>query len=266
VHVLGLVPAKLRFVYHDASADPLAPERCEIPAARQAELARAGFERLGYTLAVLAMNGAELVHEIWMGSDGRVLVELEARSGRADLVTLFEDGTIVKTIERQPLLDWIFAAPGTTMRARDRVLHASVGGPLERVIARHAARVAEVEKRAAVFACTTMQGHFASRLRIAELRDARMYLHLVLAVVIAVVVAIASAIALRHALGYPQHPPPPVRLMLVVAAFIVMIPAHFVAKWFVAPYVVPWFAGPPPSPASELFARAKDVPPGRVYR
>lgn len=259
-------PGPLSFDYFDASDDPLARRAAATPPEVLDALETLGCVCVGHALAVLRLNGIELVTEVWRTPDERALIELEPRTGRAELATWFADGTIVRTLQRPTWWQWIHAAPGARNHPADRHASAAYVGTLPGVAARHRARVAEMEGRAGgVVPAADLRAHFAMRRRAAELRDARMVPQLTLALVMAVALGLAGALATLRALKGAGPSPPGAAVLAVLAAHLVAIPVHYVAKWFVAPWVVRLRRGPPARPAADMLAQA-DVPRGRLRR
>jgi hypothetical protein len=255
---------KLVWDYFDASDDPLAQGRCEVPDTVTVTLDRLGFERLGHALAVFRMNRMELVHEVWTSDDGVTLAEVTASSGRVSLLTLFEDGTIVKTSVRPPLFDWIYSAPGTRWPRAAQLTHAYVTGPLDDVLARHRDRVAETKKTP--IPATMMQTYFAMRIRQGELLVATIYPQLMVAIVLSTVLSLAITLPFLRVYVHRHGKSPGAVLLAMIGATIVLLPTQHVAKWFIAPYIVRLRSGPPPRDAETLCAVASEVPSGRVYR
>lgn len=257
-------PNPRTFDYFDASDDPLARQTAATPAAVLDALESLGCVELGHALAVFRLNGVELVTPVWRSADARTQVELEARTGRADLTTLFADGTVVKTLQRPPWPQWIHVAPGVRHHPRDRHVCAAFPGTLGGVMARHRARVAELEAAGGVVVpATEMRVHFALRRRAAALRDARMDAQLTLAIVFAAALAVAASVLTLRALG--DRPALAVALLATLAALLVGIPAHYASKWFVAPVIVRLRPGPPPRAADAMLAEP-EVPTRRLRR
>ncbi len=259
-------PGSLTFDYFDASEDPLARRAADTPPEVIDALDILGCVHLGYALAVLRLNGHELVTDVWRTADARVLVELEARTGRAEFATWFADGTIVRTLQRPSWWQWIHMAPGTRNHPRDRLTSAAYLGTIGGVAARHRMRVAEVEREGAtVVEATELRVHFAMRQRAAELRDARIRGQFALATAMAVALGLVGAWVTVKTLKGDGPPPPGAALLALLAAHLVAMPAHYVAKWFVAPWMVRLRPGPPARTAAEMLAGA-EVPRGRVRR
>lgn len=253
--------------YFDASRDPHAQERCHIPKQTTETLTAAGFERVGCALAIYRLNGAELVHEIWGSADGFVLAEVIARTGRIELVTLLEDGLILKTAMRPPWFEWILVAPGMRAHRLDRYVYQAVGGSFATVHARHLERVSASGQRT-VAGLEPMLTHFATRLRIAELRDTRVPRQFALSwwVGVPLGMLLAFAIVGRH---HFNHRLPPLSVIVMLDAMMLApcaLVATVIARVFITPEIVRMRPGPPALPATELVERASNVPQGRVYR
>ncbi len=261
-----MTPGSLTFDYFDASDDPFARRAADTPPDVTDALDILGSVHLGYALAVLRLNGCELVTEVWRTADARALVELEAHTGRAEFATWFADGTIVRTVQRPPWWQWIHAAPGTRNHPRDRLTTAACVGTIAGVAARHRARVAELERDGAtVVDATDLRAHFAMRRRAAELRDARTGMQLALATAIAVAMGLVAASVTVETVRGAGPLPPGAALLALLAAHLMAIPAHYAAKWFVAPWMVRLRPGPPARAATEMLA-GTEVPRGRMRR
>jgi hypothetical protein len=261
----GFVPERdqLRWDYLDVSADPHAWECAELREGLQHDLVMGGFKPLGCVCAVLRWNGTQLIDQVWVGDGGRVMVT--ARDG-AELATLFEDGSVVKTAMRMPMRATLAnAVPKYHRDARHE--HELVSGTIEIVLARHRERVAPFEKESPVVLVTSMREYFAARLRAAELRDWRMRPQFVIALWIAlacswagVVGVFVSMIAKRH-----HHASVlPVALTAFLAGVIAYLPGHLLANLWLAPLIMRFRRGPAPRPAAELLEMADLVEKGRL--
>jgi len=269
-----LVPDReqLQWEYFDVSDDLRARAvfdmlRQEHPEAIR-ELAQAGFRPIGRALGVIRGNRASVLSEVWVGDDGRMLASVGPRGG-SELGTLFEDGTIVKTAERPPLLDWLTIGMEVAPRQRGSGHYfRTVPGDFGERMASHRALVARFERGSPVVREGSMKVHFAMRLRVAELRDARIRAQQMLTLWVGVLLGAAfavGAILVRHRL-YGRLSFGATELVGLSASLVASVPAYYAAKWWLAPALVRLRRPPPPRPAAELLAMAERVQPGSVRR
>jgi hypothetical protein len=261
------------FDYFDVTDDPHAWRDSAMGYELERELRDAGFAPLGVAKAVLRRDGQTFVNQVWVSDDGRVMTK-----DWAELATLFEDGTIVKTMRRP---SWGFFLTILTMQWRlrmhraDRHSHAFVAGPLTSVLAAHRARVAAFEKESPVVLARSMTEHFAVRLRDAELREARRrpldLVALVLTSVTSMALAFLPVLWLLRATGWHARRLGPKLLvtfeltaLIMVGIFIAALPLRYVTTTWIGPWLVRLRPGPPPRPAAALIELARDVPSGTL--
>lgn len=258
------------FDYFDISDDPRAWRESALSYPLERELRDAGFAPLGVAKAVVRGTTQTFVTEVWVSDDGRVMT-----NGWPELVTLFEDGTIVRTMRH---LSWWFTLKmrwRLQMHRADRHPQAFVAGPLSAVLEAHRARVATFEKETPVVVVRSMTEHFAVRLREAELRDARHRprdrVALVLTSFFSLALAILPVLWLLQSVGWhARNLGPRLRIafelsaLITLGIFISALPLRYVMTTWVAPWLVRLRPGPPPRPASAWIELARDVPSGTL--
>jgi hypothetical protein len=258
-----------RFEYADVSADPLASTWSRMPLEVSAALDELGFERLGFSLALLPRRRLHLVHEVRVSSDGTTQAVGSSGSPAVELVSLLEDGTVLKTVPRPPPAIWRKLGPGMKARPADRHDYEAIDADLAGVLARHRERVAELAlaRGSAAVPLTSMIAHFAIRLRSAELLRARIPWQIGISFALTAIPASAASIGITlHFYQLERSLEPGVMLLCILASMIVFIPMLPLCLWYVAPHLARWVRAPEPAYAFELMQRAKGVPSGRLPR
>jgi hypothetical protein len=241
-----------------------APDWADVSEDRQLAVSRLRFTLLGYAHAWLRSRGQHLVHEVWVSPD-RLSQAVMTGSEQLELVTLFEDGTVIKTILRPDLATWLFMAPGMRAHSADRHSTRSVAGEPADVFRRHVERIEQHEQQHGVrpVPVESMCVHFATRIRARDLLNARFAWHFTIAHVMGGVGAFVAVIAV-NVRGMLSHGPdfPTSWRAIVLAAPLAMIAtllSYGMGLWFIAPTLVRLRPGPPPLPAAELMDRAQQV-------
>lgn len=257
--------SKSAFEYADVSDDPDAPLWANVPTDVRAAMIRLGFEALGHAHAWHRQGRVHLVHEVRVSENLRTQAVLGASDPTIELASLFEDGTIVKTILRPSKASWMLLAPGMAYDRRDRFFFEAVDGAAADVLRRHQQRLDERvrDTGGCTVALDSMRAHFAIRLRSAELMNAKLPAQIGLSAGAAVacgVLAIIGLTALVVSRFGTDVSVPLLALLGVLAAGIVMIPVFKAMLWWIAPYVVRFWPGPAPSSARELWSRASAIP------
>jgi hypothetical protein len=240
-----------------------------MPPVLEQELRDEGFAPLGVAKAVLRANKHTLVAQIWVADGGRVMT-----NGVNELVTLFEDGTIVKTSRRLSLSFQMTVWWRLRMHRADRHPHAWISGRLAALLAAHRERVALFEKETPVVVARSMTEHFAVRLRDAELREARQWPTHLLALWMTGILSCALAwlpvIWLRmHGWRARAHGPKllvvaELTALLFVGMFIAALPLRYLTVNVVAPWIMTLRPGPPPRPAAAWMELARAVPSAKL--
>ncbi len=248
------------FDYSDVSRDPFAAQHCAVPDAQTWELEDAGFSILGHARAVLRAGNAELLHQVWRSGDQTTLAEV-AGAFPVELVSLFDDGRIVLTAELSPeRRDRMLLAPVTRDRSSDGLSQVRIPGSFADVWERHRARIAAVGR--APVRIEDMRGHFATRLRRADLMAPRVREQIGLGVVITV----AAFAAVQAAVGPERYYAlRPVWAFLLVSSVSAMALNLFATLW-IAPMLLRLRPTGKLPNAHELLARAEEVPKGSLPR
>ncbi len=205
------------------------------------------------------------MHEVRVSPDNRSQAVLGSRNPSLELVTLFEDGAVLRTMLRPSKAVWRVMAPG--MRAHPADLHEieAVDGELLAVVRRHEERVDDREREAGVrpVAMDSMRAHLAVRLRSSELLNARFPAQFAISGAVAVAAGLFTAAVL---MAFSMMKLAPRAFPLTIAVWtglgtaIVVLPVFRVTLLWVAPYIVRLRPGPSPRLASELMAEAGEVP------
>lgn len=253
------------FEYADVSADPRARFWADVPAELRRELARLDFESLGYAHAFQPRTRAHMVHEVQVSSDARTQAVLNAYAPQAELVTLFEDGSIVKTQQRPPLSTWLLMSPGMGGHRDDLVFHEAVPGDVGALVRRHDERIDSRERNHGIrpVAMDSMCAHFAVRFRTLELLSARLPTQFTLSACLAIASQVVAAlwifrIALRR-FG-PETSRVWVALLAGLGGIITMLGVFQLTLYWIAPYLLRLRRGPSPATANVLLERAAAVP------
>ena len=265
-----MIPTReqLHWDYFDVSDDPRARHACNAWHREHGDvviaLESAGFRPIGRALGVLHGDRARMLSEIWVEDGGRTMISL-GPGGSVEMGTLFEDGTLVKTGERPPLVTWLTEAVGVGARMRGcRHDYETAPGGFADVLARHRARIEPFERESPVVCADTMKAHFAMRLRVSELRDARMRPQLVIAFWLrrALAIGFGLGVMLVRRAMYGRSSVLVAEIAGLSGWLVAVIPASRVSKWWLAPLLVRLGRAPAPRPAAELLAMAERVPSG----
>ncbi len=257
----GLVPKpeEIQWDYFEASRDPRARSACAVPDGVRDELLAAGFRPLGHVRAVLRARGVEIFNAVWKDEDGRIFAALGA-AGDVELGTLFEDGTLVKTLQGT-IGHWFGAGAGVLQHWRGtRHFYELVGGPFAVVLERHRERI-NAEPVPVVTGALNV--HLAMRLRVAELRDARIRKQMILtfwltAFLSTVFMCGAAVVCLRT---HPRHLALAMELVCLTAFVVALLPSNRAASWWISPWLVLHFHRPPPlRTAKSLLEQAEAIP------
>jgi hypothetical protein len=244
----GLVPKReeIQWEYFDASRDPRARSTCAVPDSVRDELLALGFRPLGHARAVLRARSVEIFNAVWKDEDGRVFASLGA-AGEVELGTLFEDGTLVKTLQGT-LGHWFDEGAGVLQHwPGTQHFYELAEGPVAAVVERHRERVKSIEKTAPVVS-GAMKVHFAMRLRVAELRDARIREQMILTLWLTFLLSTAFTVGAEIVWlrTHARHSPGVVALICVAAFLVARLPANRAARWWISPWLVLHFRRPPP--------------------
>jgi hypothetical protein len=254
------------FEYADVSEDPNASSWADIPTVLRREIGRLDFVQLGYAHAWHRKHHAHLVHEVFVSADARTQAVVHAQAPHVELITLFGDGSIVKTQQRPPTSTWVLMAPGMGAHRADGLLFESVDGDASTMVRRHEERVRVHELAANVptVRMDSMQAHFAVRLRAAELLNARFPLQFGLAIALAFATQVVGSYFVlsfaRSRLG-PDAPRLWLALLAALGGTIAALGVFQLVLYWAAPYGLRWARpGPPRVGATTLLERAAEVP------
>lgn len=253
------------FDYYDLSNDEAAWQLTTLDEDDEVALRHARFRPLGVVRAVLrARSSRKITSQIWVSEDGHVMVD-----GGAELATLFEDGSIVKT-NRRPA--WSFfdrVAWQIRSHPSDRHPHVLVDGSFSDRLAVHREQIARFQKESPVVVADSMTHHFAARMRDAELRISRQRPEEIIVVFVTGILSMAFALTCMMAwrIGHPGR-----HVWMAVAAMVLLILGFLIAaipigkamSTWVAPWLVRLRPGPPPRPAATWIELARKVPRGTI--
>lgn len=246
------------FDYFDASEDRRASYRAPLVDLLEHDLVSAGFRPVGCAVAVQRATGREQISQVWVGERGRVMAG--AAFHCVDLITLFEDGTIVKTATKE---SWYAQTWRLRRHPADRHDYIALRARLEPVLALHRERIAAVEARSRVVPAS-MQSYLATRLRTGEVIVADVIRRYRVALVCMVIAGFAVATWSTFAAHQRHFPRFSVPVLAGLAAMIVMPPVFQVVLLWLSPLVARLRPGPPPRPASVLLELASALPPRRL--
>jgi hypothetical protein len=179
----------------------------------------------------------------------------------AELATLFEDGSVVKTYTVGGRAGFV---ENFRLRRhpRDRHDFLRVGGEIDVVRARHIERIARFEADSPVVLAGSMLPYLAMRIRTGELIVAAARRRRDIAQLITVAaMALAAVLVFSWQARLHHHPHPGVVLLVLLAMFIAGIPAAYLSGDWVAPPLARLRPGPPPRPAKVLLELAANIKP-----
>jgi hypothetical protein len=255
----GLDLEKIRFEYSDVSDDRRAWLRTKLVRLLEHDLISAGFRPVGCTQALHRTSGQELLDQLWVGEGGRVMAC--AGAWAAELITLFEDGSIVKTATCASAL-----TPTWRLRRHPADRHEYLAlrrARIEAMLARHRERIAPFEARSAIV-LGSMHTYLATRLRTGELivqAVARRHGVGLVCMVLGEVAAFIIVMVITHRRHFPPHG----GLALALLAMLIAAPAAFlIGLEGIGPLMTRLRPGPPPRSASVLLEIASALPRGRL--
>ena len=199
----------------------------------------------------------ELIDQVWVGDGGRIMVT--AGNG-AELATLFEDGSVVKTSTQggRPHL-----AENLRLRrhSRDRHDYLHVGGDIDFVRARHLERITRFEADSPVVMVASMLPYLAMRIRTGELIVTAVRRRHHIAPLFTIAVTGLAAVPVFYWQARLHHHLPETLVLAVLAMLIAGIPATLWSEDWVAAPLTRLVPGPPPRPAKVLLELAANTGP-----